>query len=209
MTICIDNRKLTLKREMASISGRDSLLEQVVRAWDRSGICHCFENEKLFKRAVERNQRTLESPDKIGLLFHSRKYLFSTKTEDSEETLYFASGAATGRLTGRLRQQHRKGPLAKIDKRARTRRFVSEKRFRFLKAWHDEHRCRVPRFYPYEERPETGKRHIEFARDGRTLARWHESRGIVERSRQDIDHRICKALKEILGWTPKRSTPGG
>ena len=205
MTICIDNRKVTLKRAMASISRPNRLAEQIVRAWDGSGISHCFENEKLFKRAVERNQKTLTSPDKIESFFHSSKYLFSTKTEDSEETLYFASRTATGRL----KQQHRKGPLAKIDKKARTHRFVSEKRFRFLKAWHHEHRYRVPRFYPYEELPETGKRHIEFARDGRTLARWHESRGIVDTSGQGIDHRIRKALKGILGWTPKRSTLGG
>ena len=50
-----------------------------------------------------KNQETVTSPDGRKL-FTPGNYLFSTKAEDREETLYFRNRAT--KQTGRLRQQH-------------------------------------------------------------------------------------------------------
>src|SRR5271157_1784351 len=122
MTVFIDNEKMTDKRATKFISRPDDLVRQIVGAWCRSNIDHCFENKKSFKQAVQRNRKTLKSRDTIETLFTWSNYLFSTKVKvkDRKETLYFEDQAAE--QTGRLRQQHGEGPLAKIDKKAKTRR---------------------------------------------------------------------------------------
>jgi hypothetical protein len=204
MAIFIDNAKMAFKAATELISDPDNRDRQIVRAWDQSRINHRFENKKSFKKAVRKNQKILKFPKTIDSLFKASNYFFSTKVKNRgtkpknrEETLYFKNGDT--KQTGRLRQQHPKGPLAKIDKRAKTHRFLSQRRFRFLKEWHERHRACLPCFRVPEGGLHAGKRHLEFAYDGREVSGWHLSEGTVEISRRDIECRIGSALKEILG----------
>jgi hypothetical protein len=194
MTIFIDNEEMTDKRATKFISRPDDLVRQIVRAWCQSNTSHCFESKKNFKKAVRRNRKTLESPE---MLFTSSNYLFSTKAKDRKETLYFKDRAT--KQTGRLRQQHRSGPLAKIDEKAKRHRFVSEERYEFLKEWHKKHPKQLPRFYSCEQRAKVGKYHIEFAFEGENVSGWHLSEGTVETTRQRLDRRIASALENIVG----------
>lgn len=134
---------------------------------------------------------------RIGKLFTPGNYCFSTKAEGRKETLYFMD-QATGR-TRRLRQQHPKGPVAKIDREPRVRRFLSKKRFEHIRKWHREHKHALPRFYAYEKQPNVGKYHLEFSCDGRKVSDWHPSGGTVNMSEQNIKRRIDHALEEVLG----------
>src|ERR1700688_2971117 len=129
MTIVIYCEKKTEKDATNIISKPDDLKRQIVRAWHQSNIKHCFNSKSGFNKAVHRNWKTLKfkSRDKIDMLFISSNCPFSTWTEGRKETLYFEDRAT--KKTGRLRQQHPKGPLAKIDKKTRTHRFLSKKRF--------------------------------------------------------------------------------
>jgi hypothetical protein len=198
MTIFIDNDEMTDKRATKFISKPDDLARQIVRAWCQSDIDHCFESKERFKKAVQRNRKTLKLPGKIETLFTLSNCPFSTKAKDRKETLYFEDQAA--KQTGRLRQQHRKGPLAKIDKNAKIHRFLSKKRLKFLKKWREQHHkdC-LPCFYISEERLKIGEHHIEFAYDGKEVSGWHSSEGTVKTNRQGLDRRIASALENILG----------
>lgn len=196
MTVFIDNEKMTDKRATKLISGPDDLVRQIVRAWCRSNIDHCFESKKSFKKAVQRNRKTLKSRDTIETLFTSSNYLFSTKVKDRKETLYFEDRAAD--QTGRLRQQHGEGPLAKIDKKAKTHLFLSEKRFKCLKKW-DYKKKGLPCFHPAEVRAKFGKYHIEFACHGKEVSGWHRSEGTVSRTGKFLNCCIASALENILG----------
>ena len=200
MTIFVGKRKMWDEDSAKFISEQDKLLRQIVRAWHKLEIKHYFENEGRFQKAIRRNLTTLESPDTIKTLFKSTNYLFSTKAKDHKETLYFEDKAA--KQTGRLRQQHRKGPLAKIDKKARTHLFLSEVRFKCLKEW-DYKKKGLPCFCPSEEVCRTGKRHIEFAYDGKEVSGWHHSRGTVKKDKKNLKGRIAFALKDILGLNRK------
>jgi len=97
-------------------------------------------------------------------LFNSSNYFFSTEAKDRKETLYFED--RTTKHTGRLRQQHERGPLARIDGKAKRHLFVSKERYKFLNKWHEKHPTQLPRYNSYELRPADGKRHIEFSFEG-------------------------------------------
>lgn len=195
MTIFIDNEKMTYERAIEFISKPDVL----VRVWCDPNISHCFENKKNFKKAVHRNRKTLSSPDIIKRLFKPCNYLFSTKEKekDRQETLYFENRDA--KRTGRLRQQHRKGPLAKIDKKPKIHLFpLSEERQKRLYDSLKKNQ-RLPRIYPCELRAEDGKHHVEFACEGKSVSRPHRSQGTVKMSKRHLKCRIDSALKNILG----------
>jgi len=186
MTIFINNKEIPEEDAKKLISEPDERKEKLVRAWCQSDIDHEFKSDESFKKALERN---LESPeDTIKTFFTRDNYLFSTKEKYRKETLYFRKGTTTGRL----RQQHEKGPLAKIDEKQKEHRFVSKKRFEFLKQRHDRRRCQLPKFCSDEHQQKDGKHHIEFAP-------WHASRGTVKTSKQYLPSRIESALKNILG----------
>ena len=201
MTIFVNDAKTTFAAATRFISERDDRARQILRAWDKSGINHCFKDKKSLKRAVRKNQKTLKYHETIETLFTANNYLFSTRACGREETLYFENRIA--KQTGRLRQQHRKGPLAKIDRRSKTHRFLSQRRFRFLKKWNKRHKGCLARFRISEERLKAGKRHLEFAHNGTQVSGWHLSEGRVGTSRRDIEGRIGSALKEILGTRHK------
>jgi hypothetical protein len=131
---------------------------------------------------------------------HRAIILFSTRAKDREETLYFEDQDT--KQTGRLRQQHRKGPLARIDKKPKRHRFVSKKRYKCLKQWDEKHSKQPPKFYSYEKRAKVGKHHIEFAYE-REVSGWHRSEGTVEMNRQDLDRRIASAVENIAGICSK------
>jgi hypothetical protein len=199
MTIFIDNEEMTYERAIEFISKPDDCVRQIVRVWCDSNISHRFERNKSFKKAVRRNRKTLESPDKIKTLFTPCNYLFSTKEEgkDRQETLYFEDRDA--KRTGRLRQQHPNGPLAKIDKKPKIHLFpLSEERQRRLCGSLNKNQ-RLPRIYCCELRAEDGKHHVEFACEGKSVSPPHRSRGTVETSRQCLECRIASALENILG----------
>lgn len=206
MTIFIYCEKETEKDATNIISKPDDLKRQIVRAWHQSNIKHCFSSKSGFNKAVHRNWKTLKlkSRDKIDMLFTSSNYLFSTWTEGRKETLYFEDLAT--KKTGRLRQQHPKGPLAKIDQKTRTRRFLSKRRFERVKEWHDKHKHRLPRFYFSEERAKNGKHHIEFSCEKKRVSAWHSSAGTIKTSKHDLDRRISSALQNILGIHSKKSS---
>jgi hypothetical protein len=196
MTIFIESKKMTDKGATEIVSRPDDLVRKIVRAWWQSNTDHCFESKKLFRKAVRRNRKTLESFESIETLFTSSNYLFSTRAKDRKETLYFED--RNTKQTGRLRQQHRKGPLARIDKKPKTHRFVSKKRYKCLKQWHEKDSKQPPKFFNYEKRPTVGKHHIEFAY-GRKVSGWHRSEGTVEMNTQDLDRRIESTLENIVG----------
>lgn len=177
----------------------DRRVKQIVRAWHKSNINHCFKDEKRFKKMVRKNRKALRSPHAIKL-FRSENYRFSTKAKHRKETLYFEDRTTT--QTGRLRQQHRKGPLAKIDKKARKHLFLSKERYKFLKEWHEQN-CgcgQLPKIKPDERVAKDGKRHIEFACEGKSVSDWHRSGGTVKiREQQQLERCIKSALENILG----------
>src|ERR1700691_3491367 len=141
-----------------------------------------------------KNHETVKSPNGRKL-FTPGNYLFSTKADGREETLYFRNRVT--KQTGRLRQQHKKGSLATIDKEAKTHLFLSEKRYKYLKRWDEENPCRVPAFCCRELRLVEGKFHVEFACEGEKL-RWHASRGTVKVSKRPKP-RVRDALNKVLG----------
>lgn len=189
---------MTDKTAREFISKQHDFLKQIVRAWCQSNIDHHFKNDKRFRKAVQNNQEILHSRGAIEALFTSRNYVFSTKAEDRKETLYFEDRAT--KQTGRLRQQHPKGPLARVDRKNRTRRFLSQKRFECVMEWHDKHKHRLPFFRISEEVPESRKHVIEFTREKKKkLSVWHSSEGTIKMSKHDLDHRIGSALENILG----------
>jgi hypothetical protein len=198
MTIFIYCEKKTRKDALNIISEPDDLRKQIVSAWHKSRIKHCFNNRGSFNKAVRRNRETLKRDGVIKTLFRECNYLFSTKAEDREETLYFKDKAT--KRTGRLRQQHLKGPLAKIDKEPRTHRFLlTKERFKFVKGrmhkWHDN-KGGLPRFHGPEELAENDKYHLEFSREGR---KWHKSKGKVKTEKNNLKFRMSSALENILG----------
>jgi len=172
MTIFIGNDEMTDKHAAKFFSKPDDLLRQIVGAWRRSNVRHCFRNKSGFDKAVRRNRKTLRSMAhaKTDMLFTSSNHLFSTQGTDREETLYFEDESGATKRTGRLRQQHRKGPLAKVDKKPRTHRFLSKRRSECvgerMSKWHDNE-GRLPRFYSYEKRARDGGHHIEFSRESK------------------------------------------
>ena len=197
MAIFLGKAKMTDKGATEFISKQPDLVRQIVRAWCQSNIDHHFKNDKIFRKAVQKNQEILHSRGAIEALFTSRNYVFSTKAEDRKETLYFEDRAT--KRTGRLRQQHPKGPLARIDRKSRTRRFLSQKRFKCVKEWHDKHTHRLPCFCISEEVPKNHKHVIEFTCEKKKLSAWHSSEGMIKMSKHDLDHRIGSALENCLG----------
>jgi hypothetical protein len=197
MAVFMNCKTLTDKDAAKIISNPDSLKRQILRAWLQSNIKHCFRNEWSLNKALRRNRKTLESTQraKIDSLFTSRNCLFSSQAEGREQTLYFRDS----KQTGRLRQQHPKGPLAKIDKNPRTHRFLSEERFKYVKEkmreWHDN-KGPLPRFYDFEKRAMEGKHHIEFSSENR---KWHRSHGTVRMCKHALEDRISSALENVLG----------
>jgi hypothetical protein len=204
MTIYIENEEMTDKRATKFLSKPDDLVRQIVRAWTQSNIAHDFNSKQSFKKALRKNRETLESPETIETLFTSRNYLFSTKAKDRTESLYFKD--RTTKETGRLRQQHRTGPLATIDKKPKRHRFVSKTRHKFLKEWRKKRPSQLPRFYSYEQGAKVGKHHIEFAFEREKVSGWHPSGGTVDTNREYLDRRIASALEDILGIRSK-TTP--
>jgi hypothetical protein len=197
MTIFIGNVETTEKGATEFISKPDDIERQIIGAWCRSKIDHHFKNKKKFRNAVRRNQEVLRSPVAIEALFTSRNYLFSTRTERRKETLYFRERDA--KRTGRLRQQHPEGPLAKIDKKFRTHRFLSKKRFEWVKDWHHKHERCLPHFRISEKRAKNGKHHVEFAREKKKVSNWHSSEGTIKIRKHDLTRLIGSALENILG----------
>jgi hypothetical protein len=198
MAIFIDKRRATEEEPIEFIREQDKLAKQIVRAWQQSKkVKHHFKKERYFKRAIRRNLKTLDFPDAIDTFFTRNNYLFCTKAKGRQPTLYFKN-CATNR-TGRLRQQHQEGPLAKIDKKPKKHLFLSRERFYRLKRWHDKHKHDVPDFEAAEERVTPGNRHIEFAQRGDRVSGWHESKGKVKTSEANLDRRINSALRNILG----------
>jgi hypothetical protein len=198
MTILIDKVQVTGDSATGVISELDNFVRQIVITWHQSNIKHYFKNQRGFNKAVQRNRKSLKANARgeIGALFTSSNYLFSTQAENREETLYFKD-SATGQ-TGRLRQQHSKGPLAKIDKEPRTHLFLSRDRFCAEKS---RYKCKGgrPRFRAAEKHEKSGKHHLEFWRDGSGVFHCHYSGGTVRPSEPHIKRRITRALEEILG----------
>ena len=205
MTILIDKVTVTGDSAIGLISELDDFVSQIVIAWHQSDIKHYFKNQRGFNKAVHRNRKSLEANarGKIGALFTSSNYLFSTQAENREESLYFKD-SATGQ-TGRLRQQHSKGPLAKIDKEPRTHLFLSRDRFCAEKR---RYKCKggPPRFRASEKHKKSGKHHLEFWCDGSGVFHCHFSGGTVRPSEPHIKRRIDRALEEILGIGQKSAS---
>jgi hypothetical protein len=202
MTIFIRNKVIPEERAVKLARARhDRSVKRLVKTWSDPTLEHCFDGREEFQKAVRRNRKALQSRGKKLVIrkdykkfFSRRNFTFSTKAKGREETLYFNYG----QRTGRLRQQHREGPLAKIDHHARIRLFPPEDRFRSLKKWRKRNKEKFPTFYRSELKPSDGKRHIEFAWDGVNVE-WHASEGKVSTSREDVNHRIKRALKIVLG----------
>lgn len=197
MTIFIGNVETTDKGAMEFISRPDDFERQIIGAWCRSKIDHRFKNKKKFRKAVRKNQRVLRGPVAIEAIFTSRNYLFSTVTEGREETLYFRE--RNGNRTGRLRQQHPRGPLAKIDTKLGTHRFLSKRRFEWVNDWHHKHERCLPHFRVPEKRAKDGNHHVEFAREKKRVSRWHSSQGTIKIRKHDLNRLIGSALENILG----------
>ena len=196
MTIVINDQK---KRDIANILSKpEGIRRQIVNAWHKSKIKHDFSGDEDFNEAVRRNEKTLERSDAIKTLFSESNYFFSTAVEGHrKETLYFVDRKR--KQTGRLRQQHEKGPLAKIDKKTNKHLFLKEKRFKEVKRFHAKSKHRLPCFCICEEQPKNGRFHIEFACAGTEISGWHESEGKVKTNRKKLKRRIASALQNILG----------
>jgi len=201
MTISIDNKKERPETAIKLISEweRDNCACQILGAWHKSQISHRFKNKGIFKEAIRRNREALKFRlPEIKNLFTAKNYQFSTEAPGTKQTLYFASDIT--KQTGRLRQQHRKGPLAQIDENPRTHIFPRSKHRlmeleKRLNKW--KHRKgHIPRLRAEETQPTINRYHIEFS-DGKHR-KVHKSRGRVNEFRRSAG-RVRSALNEILG----------
>ncbi|MCF5622712.1 DUF4157 domain-containing protein, partial [Pseudomonas syringae] len=87
----------------------------ILAAWEASPTLHHFESGKVFNalKAAEIETKRVASEEGEGKLFSQNNHKFSTQAPDRLPTLYFnTEGHAK---SGRLRQQHSSGPLAKIN----------------------------------------------------------------------------------------------
>jgi hypothetical protein len=182
---------------------RTDLVRQIVTAWHESGLEHDFEDQEGFEEAVRENRKTLQQSQMVEELFTKANYLFSTKEKGRKETMYFKD-RYTG-TTGRIRQQHRSGPLARIDKQAKVHRFIKIKQhFRELEDWEEKNPGMLPKFYPDEKDPEEGHRHVEFVlKSGKKISGWHASGGRVIIHSSSLKHRIRKGLRRVIGMSRK------
>jgi hypothetical protein len=172
--------------------------EQIVKAWHESGLQHTINKKEKFKEKVNENVETLKSLGKAKKLFKAENFVFATQSDSRTETLYFVDEG--GQTTGRLRQQHPSGPLAKIDELPKMHRFPQTRsRKRELKAFHKEHAKEVPVFTEAEEIPQEDSYHIEYAVNENGVTAWHPSEGKVKTSDEHIKVRIRTALHNILG----------
>jgi hypothetical protein len=203
MTIFIRNKVIPEERAFKLASARhDRRAKHLVKTWSNATLKHCFDGRREFRRAVRTNRNALQSRGKKLVIRNDYKdfflniknFQFSTEARNREITLYFEDA----QRTGRLRQQHRKGPLAKIDHHRRIRLFLSQDRFSALKKWHKRNKEKFPTFYRDELEPCDKTHHIEFAWDGVNVE-WHASEGKVFTSREDVDRCIKRALQKILG----------
>jgi hypothetical protein len=205
MTIFIRNNLIPEKRAVKLAPARhDRRVKHLVKTWSDATLEHCFDGREEFQKTVRRNRKILQSADKKFVVrrdykefFIAKNFEFSTKADGREETLYFEDA----QRTGRLRQQHSGGPLAKIDHQPRIRLFLSEERFRQLRKWRKRNKEKFPTFHRGELEPSDKTHHIEFAWDGVNVE-WHASQGIVCMSRKGINHRIRRAWESILGIAP-------
>jgi hypothetical protein len=203
MAIFIRNKVIPEERGVELARARhDRRVKHLVKTWNDSTLGHCFDGREEFQEAVRRNRKALQSggnklvirDDYKDFFLNSKNFQFSTKAYGREETLYFEDS----QRTGRLRQQHGGGPLAKIDHHRRIRLFLSKDRFSALKKWRKRNKEKFPTFYRDELEPCDKTRHIEFAWDGVNVE-WHASKGIVKTSRGQVNHRIKRALEVVLG----------
>ncbi|MGB8542222.1 MAG: hypothetical protein WCD49_11365 [Candidatus Acidiferrales bacterium] len=205
MTMFIRNEVISEQRAVELAPARhDHRVKHLVKTWSGPTLEHCFDGREEFQKAVRRNRKILQPHGKEFVVrrnykefFIGKNFEFSTKVDGREETLYFEDA----QRTGRLRQQHGEGPLAKIDHHRRMRLFLSEDRFRQLKKWRKRNKEKFPTFYRGELEPSDKTHHIEFVWDGVNVE-WHASEGIVCASRKGINRRIKRARENILGIAP-------
>jgi hypothetical protein len=206
MTIFIRSKVIPGERAVKLAHARhDRRVKHLVETWSDPTLEHCFDGREGFQKAVRRNRKALQSrgkklvirDDYKDFFLNPRNFRFSTEAHNREKTLYFEDA----QRTGRLRQQHREGPLAKIDHHRRIRLFLSQDRFSALKKWHKRNKEKFPTFYRDELELCDQTRHIEFAWDGLNVE-WHASEGKVSTSREDVDRCIKRALQKILGIAP-------
>jgi hypothetical protein len=204
MTIFIDSKEKSYTALLKLLTQKDNRNEQIVGAWHKSKATHCFKDEERFTDAVKKNRQTLRCPKKISL-FTASNYFFSTKACNRLETLYFKNAEGD---TGRLRPQHKKGPLAKIDEPPKTHLFPTTKdKLESLERCYKAHKKQVG-WRPqdiYETRCKVGNHHFEFAYNEKgEPVHGHRSEGIVEKiDKRSREHHINCALKNILGNWPR------
>lgn len=202
MTIFVRNKVIPEERAVELARARhDRRLRHLVKTWSEATLEHCFDGREEFRKAVRRNRKVLQTRGKKFVIrkdyrkfFIPKNFRFHTKADGRKETLYFEDA----RHTGRLRQQHCRGPLAKIDHHRRMRLFLSKDRFSALKKWHKRNKGKFPTFYRDELELRDRTHHIEFAWDGVNVE-WHASEGKVSTSRNGVNRRIKEALQNILG----------
>jgi len=199
MTILIRNKVIPEGRAIKlAREPHDGRVKHLVNTWSDATLKHCFDGRKEFRKAVRRNREALQSRGKKFVIrkvyedfFICKNLRFSTKASGREETLYFKDA----QHTGRLRQQHSKGPLVTIDHHRRICLFFSQERLNALNRRHEKAStfCRVGL------EPSDGTRLIEFEWDGVRVNKCHASEGKVSTSRTNVKRRINHALQNILG----------
>lgn len=130
----VDNRPVNITQRRLQMDGMDCTGEAFINTlgsdnltpreelrieeWEKSNLVHNFENFAKNKKKILENIRntstaTSKAATKFGVppLYQARNYKHSTKDPGREATLYFDDGGQTGRL----RQQHGTGPLARYD----------------------------------------------------------------------------------------------
>lgn len=192
--------------------------KQVIKAWHESGLEHSFSDDKKFKHAVNDNVKTLESWETAKDLFQSDNFLFSTKALNRQETLYFVNEES-----GRLRQQHAKGPHAKIDDSLREHLFFKNKKDqKALQSWWALERAsdkNEPKTKPKpqdflkkaaelnaQSNPTKGWFHFEYEVENDVVTSVHASEGTVEmigNEDENLPSQISTALQSILGVQPQ------
>lgn len=97
------------------VSGTSTDVARVIRTWHEADLVHDFENSDALQAAAE---NVKDKPEEVPDLYTKKNLRFITKAgkedgtegEAREPTLYFVSESG---LSGRIRQQHRAGPLVK------------------------------------------------------------------------------------------------
>ena len=188
---------------------------QILQTWSDSGTLHNFrpsQGRSGWDKVPLALARAHAMPTNVPPLFTAANLQFITQSGDRLATYYFSDGGQTGRL----RQQHKSGPLAEVDPQVNTRiSFANvDDRTAFVTALRNSRANGTVFADPNHALwnvPAVGQHLLEYHLTGGGVAvGWHPSGGLIENVpvAQNNDDAIAAIYNNILG-VEDIADPGG